>query len=153
MTLWQVKRAAGEVSAARNLLQSLKMRLLANDLLVTLPQIQRLEEEIAAAIKSGSQERLEVRVIDFARIAPEAAVLLEGHDGGRVGGVELGKQLSDAGQAAIKVIGELRKGDVNDLRRAAKPLTQLLVPLVADVTRFVARLKRSAEEEMPSAGK
>ncbi|MQA35663.1 hypothetical protein [Modestobacter roseus] len=145
LAFFQLRRGAEAAEGSQQLLKNLGLRLLGNDLLVLLPQLQRVEDDIYYAVKSGDPDLVEKHLVIYARSASHVAELLRKHEGDE--NRALVDLLDQTIKAATRAKGELAEGASRDLREVVKLTTGRMTKASVEVSAAVARLQRKVGDE------
>ncbi len=133
---WQLVRTANATERSTDLLER---RLLSNDLLVMLPELHRLEDDITIAIKSGDRELVASALLAYYRRASMIMGYLKSDD--LLKSEKLVRLMRAATSAASSAKGDLLDGtdEITDVVRIAREKIARVGPEAAELT---ARLQK-----------
>lgn len=143
LAIWQLARAATAVEASQDLLKTLRVRLLGNDLLVMLPELHVLEDALDAALKGGDRLVIEKALVTYARTAGQIAGFLESEESTAEEAII--PLLKKCVSLATKAKADLAEGVPTDLRDTTRAAVARIAKVSAEVSPLVARLQRKAE--------
>jgi hypothetical protein len=143
VAIWQLARAASAAEETRDNVADLKVTLLSNDLLVKLPRLHRLEDDIDNAIKSGNREQILRSIVEYSRASSEVGAMLEGRS--ETADEPLVKMLKEATSACTKMRNEMTKGSGKDPAELAQAVLLKVSKVSPEVSAVVARLQRKVE--------
>lgn len=132
--------AAEETTSAVNLLH---VRFLVNDLLLALPRLHKLEDDIDSAIKVNDASRLEQELVQYARTSSEIAAMLESRS--EANDEELIKLLGQAGRASTKAKALLVSGSTAPVVTTVQPALTKIAAVSAAASALIVKLQRKAQ--------
>jgi hypothetical protein len=80
LAIVQLFRAQSTLDATRTAINRTERHLALNQLLVLLPQLQKLEGDIDIAVESGAREAVIRQLVEWRRLATEIHGLIDGHE-------------------------------------------------------------------------
>ena len=143
VAIGQLRRTALATEEMNRELRSLQTRYASNDLLVALPGLQTLEDELESALKSGRQDSVERTLAAYVRSATEIVAVIESRDD--LVDDKLLKSLPPLVKAATRLRAELSKGVAPDLPAVVTPVLQKMYGVSPEISSVVARLQRKVE--------
>ena len=119
VAIWQLARTASAAESTRDRIASFQARVLGNDLLVLLPELHKIEDDIDTALKKPDLDEVERCLTRYARKSAEAVALLLSDEAPEE--TVLVKTLKAASKAASKSRSDVTKGGttVESAARAA----------------------------------
>jgi hypothetical protein len=140
VAIWQLVRTANATTQSA---RALGQRLIANDLLVLLPELEHLEDALDAAVKTTKPDKVGVALADYARRAQR----IHGHL--RATSAFSGAELVDLIEASVKEARTAKEalyegGAINvvDVARAAR---QSIGKVILEAASFSASLQKGSE--------
>jgi hypothetical protein len=142
--IWQLRRTATAAEETTTAVNSLHVRFLVNDLLLALPRLHKLEDDIDSAIKSNSVNRVEQELVSYSRTASEISALLESRS--ETNDEELIKLLGQAGRASTKAKALLVSGSTDPVVTVVQPALTKIAAVSAAASALIVKLQRKAQE-------
>ena len=140
LAIRQLKRTATAAELTTERIAGLQRRLLGNDLLIALPEVQKLGDLIDSAIKAGDQERTESALRDYARAAHASSAMISTRP--EQDEQELIKRLDAASKGALKAQEELVKAGGGDFAVIARKAIGKISTASVEIGAAIARLQR-----------
>jgi hypothetical protein len=141
--IYQLRRGTKVAEESKALLQGLRLRLLGNDLLVLLPQLQRVEDDLDFSIKSGDSLSAEKHLVVYARSASHIAELFRSQTGSD--DEKLVDLLDQSIRAASRAKAELAEGTARELRDVVRLAIGKMGKASIEVSAAIARLQRRVD--------
>ena len=145
LAIIQLRRTAVATEATAKRVSELQVRLLTNDLLVALPTMHKLEDDLDDAVKADNHAAVERGLVAYARTASTVAALLEVRGG--TAEVALVKLLNQAGRAATKAKSEIAEGTPRGLRDVVRVAMSKMSAVSTETSAMMARLQRKVDED------
>ncbi|HEY4213947.1 MAG TPA: hypothetical protein VGM84_20910 [Steroidobacteraceae bacterium] len=139
-----LRRTARAVESSAELLEGLQERLTTNDLLVLLPDLHGLEEDLdnaCSATGSGPEAERVLRL--YARKAGEILGIMDSQ--GDLNDDPMALALRQASRAVVKAKGELSQGTTRSLAEVTAPARQKVAKVSQEASSLRSRLQRKAK--------
>lgn len=133
----QLTRTANATVESKNLLAR---RLLSNDLLVMLPELHVLEDELGAAVKSSDHDQVERALISLTRRSGTIIGHLSANDSTK--DEKLVKQIRQTMNAARTAKSEVAGGATRPLPDVVKLTSEKLATVCGEASELIARLQK-----------
>ncbi|NHT17771.1 hypothetical protein [Cellulomonas sp. IC4_254] len=140
----QLRRSANAAEESKRLLEQMQSRAIANDLLLMLPNLHKLEDELDAAVKSGDADAAERALVSYSRLASEVAEMLRGKM--QPDDVALADLLVQSVAAARRAKTELTQGPKRPLVEIVKISRVKIGKASVSVSAAVARIQREIND-------
>lgn len=137
----QIRRAVTAAKAAERAVSQTERLRAVIDLSRTAPELQRIERNLAIAVRDGQRESAENQLQDWRAAAADMRGLLQGHDFGSGG---LQNRLHEASMSAMQTVSLL---DNTDLTSATKTVVTLIATATDEAATLVGRLRSTPISE------
>lgn len=139
----QLARSATAAEETNAKIARYSARLAGNDLLVGLPELHKIEDEMDAALKKADGDELERCLVRYSRRSSQLLVVLASEDD--ADDAELIKFVAAASKASSKAKTDISKGGV-DVLGAARIAYGKIVNASTEVSGAIARRQRKLDE-------
>ncbi len=143
LAIQQLKRTATEAETTNKKLEGLRARMASNDLLVALPALQKIEDDLDKALKSKDESAVVSGLTAYARSATEVVATIGARPD--IAEDELVKSLAQVAKAATKTRGQLSKGVPPDLTALVLPVMTKMFAVSPEISAVIARLQREVD--------
>jgi len=133
IAIWQLVRTA-------SLLEKVRSRLIENDLLVALPELHKLEDELDDSVKGGDPSVVERMLVKYSRSSSRISALLQIESTAAEEPLVL--LLAQAGNSAQKAKAELAQGSDRELAEVVKLAMGKVAKVSAEASGLIARLEK-----------
>ena len=142
ITIWQLIRTANAAKASTRALEEATQRLSKNHLLVVLPQVRLLENDLDAAL-ADDDKKLAIRtLVSYSHAANQLASLLAGHDDPEVSDliVKLKESAVTASAAKATLVSGTTKAVRLVARAASEQIGAISSPLAGLTTQYQVKV-------------
>lgn len=140
----QLRRTATAAELTNKRLSRYNARLSGNDLLVGLPELQKIEDELDAALKKPDEDEVERCLVRYTRRSAQIIAILEGEDDAE--DASLLESLRVASKASAKAKADISKGGAA-VAPAARSALGKIVTASGDVSGAITRRHRKLDDE------
>lgn len=140
LAIWQLVRTANATTQSA---RALGQRLIANDLLVLLPDLERLEDALDAAVKTTKPDKVGIALADYSRKAQR----IHGHlkASPSLSGAALVDLIEESVSEARTAKEALYDGGVVDVVSVARAARQSIGKVILEAASFSASLQKGSE--------
>lgn len=140
IAIWQLIRTANATSRSRDLLER---RLLSNDLLILLPELHRLEDDLDAASKTENKDVIGNALVAYARRASGVVGHLKTDP--TLKDEKVVKLLTASTRASTSAKGELLGVGERTIQDTIRSARDKIATANAEVSELIARLQKGAD--------
>ncbi|WP_157376965.1 hypothetical protein [Agromyces sp. Root1464] len=144
IAIWQLVRSANANVASKALLEKVRLRLLGNDLLLGLPELHTLEDDLDEAVKSGEPNEIQRKLVGYSRAAARISGILKADESSA--SEPIVPLLNQAMSSATKAKAEIAEGTSRTMVEVTRVAIGKISKVSLEASSLIARLEKRVSD-------